>query len=94
MKILVDGRPTNISAAQLLKQIPSSSIKSVELITNTSAKYSPEGMSGMINIVLYKNATLGLNGSLNGGLKYGRNLKYNGALDINYRTLMHRLKQK
>ncbi len=85
VKILVDGRPTNISAAQLLKQIPSSSIKSVELITNPSAKYSPEGMSGMINIVLYKNATLGLNGSLNGGIQYSRNLKYNGALDINYR---------
>lgn len=85
VKILVDGRPTNVSAAQLLQQIPSSSIKSIELITNPSAKYNPEGMSGIINIVLYKNATLGLNGSVNGGLTYGRNLSYNGALDVNYR---------
>ncbi|MCK4746483.1 MAG: TonB-dependent receptor, partial [Bacteroidales bacterium] len=84
VKILVDGRPTNVSAAQLLQQIPSSSIKSIELITNPSAKYSPEGMSGIINIVLYKNATLGLNGSVNGGLSVGRNVKYNGALDLNY----------
>ncbi|MEN8227772.1 MAG: outer membrane beta-barrel family protein [Bacteroidota bacterium] len=85
VKILVDGRPTNVSAAQLLQQIPSSSIKSIELITNPSAKYSPEGMSGIINIVLYKNATLGLNGSINGGLTVGKNVKYNGALDLNYR---------
>lgn len=85
VKILVDGRPTNVSAAQLLRQIPSSSIKSIELITNPSAKYNPEGMSGIINIVLYKNATLGLNGSINGGVSVGKNVKYNGALDINYR---------
>ena len=38
VRILVDGRPTNIPAAQLLRQIPSTSIKSVELITNPSAK--------------------------------------------------------
>jgi len=85
VKILVDGRPTNVSAAQLLQQIPSSSIKSIELITNPSAKYNPEGMSGIINIILYKNASLGLNGNINGGITGGKNLRYNGALDLNYR---------
>ena len=85
VRILVDGRPTNVSAAQLLQQIPSSSIKSIELITNPSAKYSPEGMSGIINIVLYKNSTLGFNGNINGGVSVGKNAKYNGALDFNYR---------
>ncbi len=85
VKILVDGKPTNVSAAQLLRQIPSSSIKSIELITNPSAKYSPEGMSGIINIVLNKNANMGLNGNINGGISYGKNLKYNGALDLNFK---------
>lgn len=85
VKILVDGRPTNVSAAQLLRQIPSSSIKSIELITNPSAKYNPEGMSGIINIVLHKNAMMGFNGSVNGGLTYGKNLRYNGAADLNFR---------
>lgn len=85
VKILVDGRPTNVSAAQLLQQIPSSSIKSIELITNPSAKYNPEGMSGIINIVLYKNASLGLNGSVNTGVTVGKNARYNGAVDLNYR---------
>jgi hypothetical protein len=44
---------------------PSSSIKQIELITNPSAKYNPEGMSGIINIVLNKNSKIGLNGSIN-----------------------------
>jgi outer membrane receptor protein involved in Fe transport len=84
VKILVDGKPTNVNAAQLLQQIPSSSIKSIELITNPSAKYSPEGMSGIINIVLHKDAALGINGSVNGGVTYGKNPRFNGAFDLNY----------
>ncbi len=86
VRIFIDGKPSNISPAQLLKQIPSSSIKSIELITNPSAKYSPEGMSGIINIVLYKNAQRGLNGSVQAGVTAGENLRYNGSLDMNYST--------
>jgi outer membrane receptor protein involved in Fe transport len=86
VRILVDGKPTNIEPSQLLKQIPSSSIKSVELITNPSAKYNPEGMSGIINIVLYKNANLGFNGSFNSGYTYGVKSKWNGSADLNYKT--------
>lgn len=86
VRILVDGKPTNMDPAQLLKQIPSTSIKSIELITNPSAKYNPEGMSGIINIVLHKNATNGFNGNLNTGLTYGENLRFNGSLDMNYRN--------
>ncbi|MFV9482667.1 TonB-dependent receptor domain-containing protein [Christiangramia sp. ASW11-125] len=85
VRILVDGKPTNMDPAQLLKQIPSTSIKSIELITNPSAKYNPEGMSGIINIVLHKNANNGFNGNLNSGLTYGENLRLNGSLDMNYR---------
>lgn len=86
VRVLVDGKPTNISASQLLKQIPSTSIKSVELITNPSAKYDPEGMSGIINIVLHKSANLGFNGSLNTGLTIGENTRFNGSLDMNLKT--------
>ncbi len=86
VRVLVDGKPTNISAAQLLKQIPSTSIKSVELITNPSAKYNPEGMSGIINIVLHKNANLGFNASINTGLTIGKNERYNGSIDMNLKT--------
>lgn len=86
VRILVDGKPTNLSASQVLKQIPSNSIKSVELITNPSAKYNPEGMSGIINIVLNKNANIGFNGNVNFGATYGENFRGNGSLDMNYKT--------
>jgi hypothetical protein len=69
---------------QLLKQIPSASIKK-ELITNPSAKYNPEGMSGIINIVLHKNANDGLNASINSGLTFAQTKKFN-TLNMNYRT--------
>ncbi|MEP5338525.1 MAG: outer membrane beta-barrel family protein [Algibacter sp.] len=86
VRVLIDGKPSSISTAQLLKQIPSSSIKQIELITNPSAKYNPEGMSGMINIILHKNANQGFNGSVNTGLTRGINTRFNGSIDMNYKT--------
>ena len=86
VRVLVDGKPTNISAAQLLKQIPSTSIKSIELITNPSAKYNPEGMSGIINIILNKNANMGFNGSLDTGITAGHYVRYNASTNLNYKT--------
>ncbi len=85
VRILVDGRPTNIEASELLKQIPSTSIKRIELITNPSAKYNPEGMSGIINIVLHKNASDGFNASLNTGLTVGVTPKSNNSINMNFR---------
>lgn len=86
VRVLIDGRPSNIDPAQLLKQIPSTSIKKIELITNPSAKYNPEGMSGIINIILHKNANTGFNGSYSGGITFGKTAKYNQSLDLNYKT--------
>ncbi|WP_144893174.1 TonB-dependent receptor domain-containing protein [Flavobacterium tiangeerense] len=86
VRVLVDGRPSNIEASQLLKQIPSASIKKIELITNPSAKYNPEGMSGIINIVLHKNANDGLNASINSGLTFAQTPKISNTLNMNYRT--------
>ncbi|HEY1195997.1 TonB-dependent receptor domain-containing protein [Flavobacterium sp.] len=86
VRVLIDGRPSNIDPAQLLKQIPSTSIKKIELITNPSAKYNPEGMSGIINIILHKNANTGFNGTYSGGITFGKTAKYNQSLDLNYKT--------
>lgn len=86
VRVLVDGRPTNIPTAQLLRQIPSNSIKSIELITNPSAKYNPEGMSGIINIVLNKNANIGFNASVDGGVTAGHYVRYNASTNMNYKT--------
>lgn len=86
VRVMVDGKLSNVPVAQLLKQIPSTSIKSIELITNPSAKYNPEGMSGIINIVLYKNTNIGLNGNINLGLTKGYYAKFNNSMDLNYRN--------
>ena len=86
VRVMVDGKLSNIPVAQLLKQIPSSSIKQIELITNPSAKYNPEGMSGLINIILHKNVNVGFNGNASVGLTYRENAKFNAGLDMNYRN--------
>ena len=86
VRVMVDGKLSNIPTAQLLKQIPSTSIKAIELITNPSAKYDPDGMSGIINIVLHKNTMIGFNGNTSVGLRYEKEPKFNSSLDMNYRN--------
>ncbi|HEU4552339.1 MAG TPA: outer membrane beta-barrel family protein [Chitinophaga sp.] len=77
--IFVDGKPSTLT----LDQIPADAIESVELITNPSAKYDAEGMSGILNIVLKKNKRAGINGMVNAGIGTGN--KYNGGGNINVR---------
>ena len=86
VRVMVDGKLTNVPIAQLLKQIPSTSIKQIELITNPSAKYNPEGMSGIINIKLHKNTQIGFNGNLNVGVTNEVFAKFNSSIDMNYRN--------
>ncbi|WP_297796604.1 TonB-dependent receptor [uncultured Eudoraea sp.] len=86
VRVMIDGKLSNVPVAQLLKQIPSTSIKSIELITSPSAKYNPDGMSGIINIILHKNSNNGFNGSLNTGLTVGEEAKFNSSIDLNYRN--------
>ena len=74
--VLVDGRPSELLGSDLqtvLEQIPSASIASVEVITNPSAKYNPEGMSGIINIVLKEKGNKGFNGSVSASTGVGIN---------------------
>ena len=70
VKVLINGRPSELLSSDLeslLEQIPASTVENVEVITNPSAKYDPEGMSGIINIKLKDRTTgaLGLNGVAN-----------------------------
>lgn len=78
--ILIDGRPSNLVS---LDQMPAHLIEKVEVISNPSAKYDPEGMSGIINIILKKNVQRGLNGMVN--LNAGWNNKWMGSATLNYR---------
>jgi DNA/RNA endonuclease YhcR with UshA esterase domain len=86
VRVLIDGKPTNIDAGQLLQQIPSASIKQVELITNPSSKYNPEGNSGIINIILNKNTQKGFNGNITTGYTFGITPKTNQSLNLNYKV--------
>ncbi len=52
--LLIDGRPTLADPQEVLQQLPTAIIDKIEIITNPSAKYDPEGESGIINIVLKK----------------------------------------
>lgn len=87
VKVLIDGKPSLIAGgnvAQILQSIPASSIESVELITNPSAKYDAEGQSGIINIVLKKNKKLGLNGNL--ALTAGNRDNYNASTSLSFQN--------
>jgi outer membrane receptor protein involved in Fe transport len=84
--ILVDGKPSALfrgqSAAQALQSLPADSVERVEVITNPSAEFSPEGSAGIINLVMKKNRragqsggvryNVGTAGSRNGGVSYAR----------------------
>ena len=63
--VLVDGRPSILEAADILTQMPSSIIDNIEIITNPSAKYDPEGSTGIINIITKKGKLKGTSGVVN-----------------------------
>ena len=84
--ILINGRPSPLmgrSRAEVLQQLPANSIERIEVITNPSARYKPDGTSGIINIVLKKNTKGGWNGSVVANT--GNNDRYNGGVSLNYR---------
>ena len=67
VRILIDGRPSGIVGINIenfLRTLPADAIEKVEVITSPSARYDAEGGGGIINIVLRKGKTNGLNGSL------------------------------
>ncbi|RZK43739.1 MAG: TonB-dependent receptor [Pedobacter sp.] len=87
VRVLIDGKPSLIAGgniAQILQSIPASSIESIELITNPSAKYDAEGQSGIINIVLKRNKKLGFNGSV--ALTAGNRENYNANTSLSFQN--------
>ncbi|MDX9757892.1 MAG: TonB-dependent receptor [Bacteroidota bacterium] len=73
--VLIDGRPSALEGSDALAQIPSSMIENIEIITNPSARYNPEGMSGIINVIMKKDGNVGNSGVVNLGA--GWDDKYN-----------------
>ncbi len=90
--VLIDGRPSSLSGGNgktLLDALPAGSIERIEIVTNPSAKYDPDGTSGIINIVLKKNKLSGFNGLVSTNLAsayiHGGNIA-EGNMSLSYRT--------
>lgn len=83
--IWINGKASGLSAdnrAEILEQMPAESIENIEVITNPSAKYSPEGTAGIINIVLKEDRKAGYYGSAQAGADTDGG--YNASANINY----------
>lgn len=67
-KIYMNGKPSNLlsgeNASDVLKSMPASSIKNIEVITDPGSKYDAEGVGGIINIITSKNAMQGYTGTV------------------------------
>lgn len=86
VRILIDGKPSGLvsfKGGSGLQQLQASMIERVEIITNPSARYEAEGMSGIINIVLKKDQRQGFNGSFD--VIAGHPTNYGLAANVNYR---------
>ena len=80
VNILIDGKPSQMTS---LDQLPAAMIESVEVVTNPSVKYDPDGMAGIINIVLKKQKISGTNGMVT--LNAGNNERYMGSINLNFK---------
>ncbi|MES2329546.1 MAG: TonB-dependent receptor [Bacteroidota bacterium] len=86
--ILLDGKPTYLSGQDLtnmLKNMPSSNLDQIELMTNPPARFDASGNSGVINIKTKKNKVMGYNGSITLGYGQGIYPKTNNSANMNYR---------
>ncbi|MBN2745599.1 MAG: TonB-dependent receptor [Bacteroidales bacterium] len=81
--VFVNGKPTPLDGTDALQQIPVGAIKNIEIITNPSAKYDPDGLSGIINVVLKENVKLGLNGMINVNASNRGSYGINGIFSYN-----------
>lgn len=99
--VWINGKDSGLTAdnrAQILEQIPAETIEKIEVITNPSAKYSPEGTAGIINIVLKKDRRGGYFGSAElgantrGGGNASVNVNYNNSKWDTYSSVGFRMR--
>lgn len=86
--VMINDKLTYLSAAQLatlLRSTDGTTIQSIEIITNPSAKYDAAGNSGIINIKLKKNKQVGTNGSVTLGVAKGKYGRDNETLSLNHK---------
>ena len=85
--ILVDGKRSGRTGSGRrgeIENIAASMIEKVEVITNPSAKYDPDGVGGIINIVMKRGALDGFNGNISAMQGDFKQQSLNG--NVNYRV--------
>lgn len=89
VSIMINDRPVNLSGKELvsyLKTIRSENIERIEVITTPPAKYEAQGNSGIINIVLKQNSSMGFSGNISTSyLRRSRN-GYSNNGSLNYQS--------
>jgi outer membrane receptor protein involved in Fe transport len=81
--LLIDGKPAPAMGTSLLKQIPPDMVESIEIMTNPSARYDPDGTAGIINLIMKKQKQAGFNGMLS--VMAGLGDKYSQDAQVNWR---------
>ena len=87
--VFIDDKPTYLSAADLanyLRSLASSTLATIEIMTNPPAKYDAAGNAGIINIKLKRTKTKGVNGSINTSYGQGVYARSNNSFNLNYRV--------
>jgi outer membrane receptor protein involved in Fe transport len=84
--MLVDGKPSTLmntaNRATALEQMPADSIEKIEVITNPSAKYTPNGTAGIINITLKRKREAGYSATVRANV--GNDSRSSVGLTANY----------
>ncbi|MGG5507328.1 MULTISPECIES: TonB-dependent receptor domain-containing protein [unclassified Myroides] len=87
--IMINDKIVHLQAEALtnyLKTLRSDDIEKIEVITNPPSKYEASGNSGLINIVLKQNKSLGLYGSVSSSYSYNNHNSITGNGSINYQN--------
>nr|MCU0338053.1 TonB-dependent receptor [Sediminibacterium sp.] len=87
--VMVDGKPTQLGAADLanlLRNMNASQVEQIEIMTNPPAKYDAAGNAGIINLKTKKTKMTGFNGSITAGYAQGVYPKANQSVVANYRV--------
>ncbi len=91
--IWINGKAQGLTSdnrGDILQQLPAESIERIEVITNPSSKYSPEGSAGIINIILKRDRKAGYYGGVqlnvgknkgaDPGGRFGANINYSSGI--------------
>jgi hypothetical protein len=89
VQIYIDNKPTYLPQAELagyLRSLPSSSVGTIEIMTNPPARYEAAGNAGIINIQMKRLKEKGFNGGINLSYGQGRHSRTNNSFNLNYRV--------